>query len=72
MAVVDKRKRWVVPVSKTAENTFNPIRNVVDTMVIKPNPNMDVIRLTIGMSCCVLFLPSGLWYILSDNQGNDL
>ena len=44
-----KPMHWKVPVSKTAENTFNPIRNVVDTMVLEPNPDMEVIRLTIGM-----------------------
>ena len=43
-----KPMHWKVPVSKTAENTFNPIRNVVDTMVLEPNPDMEVIRLTIG------------------------
>lgn len=43
-----KRRHWVVPISKTAENTFNPIRNVVDTMKIEPNPDMEVIRLTVG------------------------
>ena len=39
----------MVPISKTAENTFNPIRDVVDTMNIEPNPDMEVIRLTVGM-----------------------
>ena len=48
-----KRRQWVVSVSKTAENTFNPIRNVVDTMKIEPNPNMEVIKLTVG-TCTVL------------------
>ncbi|CAB4036207.1 tyrosine aminotransferase-like, partial [Paramuricea clavata] len=43
-----KRRHWVVPISKTAENTFNPIRDVVDTMKIEPNPDMKVIRLTVG------------------------
>ncbi|XP_028392036.1 tyrosine aminotransferase-like [Dendronephthya gigantea] len=43
-----KKQPWVVPVSKTAVNTFNPIRNVVDTMIIKPNPDIKVIKLTVG------------------------
>ena len=39
---------WDIPVSYTAQNTFNPIRNVVETMHIEENPQLEVIRLTVG------------------------
>ncbi|XP_046843428.1 tyrosine aminotransferase-like isoform X4 [Xenia sp. Carnegie-2017] len=41
-------KDWDIPVSYTAQNTFNPIRNVVETMHIEENPQLEVIRLTVG------------------------
>lgn len=43
-----ERKRWVVKISQTAENTFNAIRDVVDTMKIDPNPDLKLIKLTVG------------------------
>lgn len=46
--VSSKRKRWVVQVSKAAENTFNPIRDVVDSMKIVTNPDYELIKLTVG------------------------
>ncbi|XP_031550966.1 tyrosine aminotransferase-like [Actinia tenebrosa] len=43
-----KKKKWHVPASKTAKETFNPIRAIVDTMKIKPNPDKKMIALSIG------------------------
>ncbi|CAL1544859.1 unnamed protein product [Lymnaea stagnalis] len=42
------RKGWNIPVSKMAENTFNPIRSIVDTMKIEPHPDKPMIALSIG------------------------
>lgn len=42
------KKSWKIPVSKMAENTFNPIRNIVDGMKLTPNPEKDMIALSIG------------------------
>lgn len=47
-----KRKRscdnWKVGISDIAKNTFNPIRNIVDSMKLTPNPKKEMIALSIG------------------------
>ncbi|KAK7483042.1 hypothetical protein BaRGS_00025705 [Batillaria attramentaria] len=42
------RKEWNVPVSDFAMNTFNPIRSIVDGMKLTPNPQKEMIALSIG------------------------
>ncbi|RUS70213.1 hypothetical protein EGW08_022023 [Elysia chlorotica] len=42
------KKSWKVSMSKMAENTFNPIRSIVDGMTLTPNPEKDMIALSIG------------------------
>ncbi|XP_071091533.1 tyrosine aminotransferase-like [Haliotis cracherodii] len=39
---------WNVPASTIAEQTFNPIRNIVDSMKLTPNPEKEMIALSIG------------------------
>jgi len=42
-------KRWrPLAAADLAKNTFNPIRNILETMVIKPNPEKKMISLSIG------------------------
>ena len=42
-------KRWKpLAAADLARNTFNPIRNILETMVIKPNPEKKMISLSIG------------------------
>jgi len=43
-----KRCRWHIPASITAKNTFNLIRSIVDSMKITPNPEKQMIALSIG------------------------
>lgn len=43
-----KKKKWHIPASKTAKETFNPIRAIVDTMKVQPNPDKKMIALSIG------------------------
>jgi len=43
-----KRKEWKVNASIVAKNTFNPIRNLLETMNITPSPNKKMISLSIG------------------------
>lgn len=43
-----KRRRWHIPASFTARTTFNPIRSIVDRMKISPNPEKQMIALSIG------------------------
>ena len=31
-----------------AQNTFNPIRNILETMTLTPNPEKEMISLSIG------------------------
>ena len=42
------KSSWTVPISKMAVNTFNPIRNIVDTMNLTPHPDKEMIKLSIG------------------------
>jgi len=44
----EDHREWNVEASCFAKNTFNPIRNIVDNMVIKPNPRKHMIALSIG------------------------
>ncbi|XP_061783869.1 tyrosine aminotransferase isoform X3 [Nerophis lumbriciformis] len=43
-----RRERWEVKPSVMADNTFNPIRAIVDGMKLSPNPNKPMIALSIG------------------------
>ncbi len=40
---------WNVEASQTAQRTYNPIRAIVDTMKLVPNPDKEWIPLSIGM-----------------------
>ena len=42
------REEWRVKASIVAKNTFNPIRNILETMSITPNPDKKMISLSIG------------------------
>jgi len=42
------QQNWNVKASAFAEATFNPIRNIVETLKIERNPNKDMISLSIG------------------------
>lgn len=42
------RMNWEVPASRMSHQTFNPIRNIVDTMKLTPNPEKEMIALSIG------------------------
>lgn len=44
-----KISQWNITPSQMAKNTVNPIRQIVDGMTITPNPNKELIRLTIGL-----------------------
>jgi tyrosine aminotransferase len=40
---------WLpIPASRSARNTINPIRRIVDRMKIAPNPSKQMISLSIG------------------------
>ncbi|XP_071493551.1 tyrosine aminotransferase-like [Diadema antillarum] len=43
-----KKARWVVSASDTSLRTINPIRGIVDGMKLEPNPEKDIIALSIG------------------------
>lgn len=46
---------WHVPASKMAKNTFNPIRKIVDGMKLTPNPDKEMIALSIGTLAFLIF-----------------
>lgn len=46
--VKGRKARWSVKPSDMANNTFNPIRAIVDSMKVKPNPDKTMISLSIG------------------------
>ena len=43
-----KRAKWSVSASEMSMRTHNPIRAVVDSMKLDPNPDKEVIALSIG------------------------
>ena len=43
-----KTRQWIVSCSKEARETYNPIRAVVERIKVKPNPSLELIRLSIG------------------------
>ncbi|KAM8775618.1 tyrosine aminotransferase [Rhynchonycteris naso] len=43
-----RKARWSVKPSEMSRNTFNPIRAIVDSMKVKPNPDKTMITLSIG------------------------
>ncbi|XP_054164367.1 tyrosine aminotransferase-like [Oppia nitens] len=45
---VKRRLEWSVSVSEKAKLTVNPIRNVVETLKLQPNPDKQFIPLSIG------------------------
>ena len=45
---------WNVAVSDYGKNTFNPIRTILETMNIKPNPEKKMISLSIGEELSIM------------------
>lgn len=43
-----KAKEWKVQSSKTAKNCKNYIRGIVDNLTLEPNPEKNVIALSLG------------------------
>ena len=43
-----EEEEWNVSASNLAKNTFNPIRNILETMNIQPHPDRPMISLSIG------------------------
>ncbi|XP_048672930.1 tyrosine aminotransferase isoform X2 [Caretta caretta] len=46
--VKGRKPRWAVRASEMSKKTFNPIRAIVDTMKVEPNPNKPMISLSLG------------------------
>jgi tyrosine aminotransferase len=42
------RTQWEVVSSNTAQNTHNPIRDIVENLRLEPNPEKPMIALSIG------------------------
>eukprot|EP00095_Tigriopus_kingsejongensis_P009478 maker-scaffold322_size207131-snap-gene-1.15 protein:Tk09478 transcript:maker-scaffold322_size207131-snap-gene-1.15-mRNA-1 annotation:"tyrosine aminotransferase" len=45
---ITSTSEWKVSASNMAKNTFNPIRNILETMDLAPNPEKEMISLSIG------------------------
>nr|XP_025039548.1 tyrosine aminotransferase [Pelodiscus sinensis] len=43
-----RKPRWAVRASEMSKKTFNPIRAIVDSMKVEPNPNKPMISLSLG------------------------
>ncbi|XP_043524308.1 tyrosine aminotransferase-like isoform X2 [Frieseomelitta varia] len=48
MSVPVRRGQWNVRASDIARNTHNPIRSIVESLVVEPNPAKSMISLSIG------------------------
>lgn len=49
---IRETKTWNVRSSNTSKNTLNPIRAVVDEMEVNPNPDKEMISLSLGNVIC--------------------
>jgi hypothetical protein len=47
-ALRSSRKEWNVQASLIAERTHNPIRSIIEHIVMEPNPKKPLIALSIG------------------------
>ena len=45
-----QRSGWDIAKSQRAKNTLNPMREIVDKGLFKPNPDKEVISLSIGVA----------------------
>jgi len=43
-----KKRKWEVTLSEKAKNTHNPIRAIVDAMKISPNPDKEMVAMSVG------------------------
>ena len=59
----DVSKEWNLIASDIAQGVVNPIRQIVDGMTISPNPNKELIKLTIGMYLPSTFTVNSVNYI---------
>ncbi|XP_043275577.1 tyrosine aminotransferase [Venturia canescens] len=46
--IITSRERWNVRASNIAKRTHNPIRSIVENIVVEPNPDKQMIALSIG------------------------
>lgn len=46
--MLSTREKWNIQASDIARNTHNPIRSIVENIVVEPNPNKKLIALSIG------------------------
>ncbi|XP_076204955.1 tyrosine aminotransferase isoform X2 [Aptenodytes patagonicus] len=46
--VKDRKPRWAVRASEMSKKTFNPVRAIVDSMKVEPNPKKAMISLSLG------------------------
>lgn len=53
----DKDKEWKVLASSTAKNCKNYIRSIVDHLTLEPNPEKQVIALSIGKILFCFVIP---------------
>lgn len=43
-----RKPRWAVRASEMSKKTFNPVRAIVDSMKVEPNPKKAMISLSLG------------------------
>ena len=60
------RDNWDVPSSTMAKNTLNPIRKIVDEMHLTPNPEKEMIALSIGMYIFLLIFLNCQYIVFFD------
>lgn len=58
--VKSRKPRWAVRASEMSKKTFNPVRAIVDTMKVEPNPKKAMISLSLGEHSAVAGVP-GWW-----------
>ena len=50
---IKETTQWVVEASEEARRIVNPLRNIVDKLNMSPNPDKELLNLSIGMAYIV-------------------
>lgn len=66
-----RKPRWAVRASEMSKKTFNPVRAIVDSMKVEPNPKKAMISLSLGEHSAVA-KATGQWGLLCGWQTGGL
>uniref|UniRef100_A0A8C6Z1X6 Tyrosine aminotransferase n=1 Tax=Nothoprocta perdicaria TaxID=30464 RepID=A0A8C6Z1X6_NOTPE len=69
--VKGRKPRWAVRASEMSKKTFNPVRAIVDSMKVEPNPKKAMISLSLGKTLLFFNFPKGDPTVFGNLPTND-